>query len=244
MAGASGGSGRNGRTSGCTSAPRAAHGDEGQVGAGQQTDDAADEPEEAADHPASVVLVLAGRRPEAALRMAALIGRVSSLSSIGTIHFVLSPAASALSASRYWSAIVFSSMPFAALKIVSSALAEALGAQDLRLPIALGAKDVRLLVALGHVDRRLARALRLGDDRASVALGRHLAVHRLLDVARRHDLADLDVRDLHAPALGHLVELGAQDVVDLLALGQHVVERDVADDGAQRRRRQRLAERR
>ena len=52
---------------------------------------------------------------------------------------------------------------------------------------------------------------------------------------RRDDLADLDRGDLAAPALGLLVELGAQHVVDLLALGEHVVEVDVADDGAQRR---------
>ena len=37
-----------------------------------------------------------------------------------------------------------------------------------------------------------------------------------------------------------LVELGAQDLVDLLALGQHVVEQDVADDRAQGGRRDAL----
>ena len=54
-----------------------------------------------------------------------------------------------------------------------------------------------------------------------------------LDLAWRHDLADLDAGHLHAPALGDLVQLGAQHLVDLLALGQHVVQRDVADDRAQ-----------
>ena len=54
------------------------------------------------------------------------------------------------------------------------------------------------------------------------------------------DLADLHRRDLAAPALGLLVELGAQDLVDLLALGEDVVEEDVADDRAQRRRRDAL----
>ena len=84
---------------------------------------------------------------------------------------------------------------------------------------ALGAQDGGLLLALGDVDVRLPRALRLGDDGAPVALGREHPVHRVLDVARRDDLADLDRRDLAAPALGLLVELGAQDLVDLLALG-------------------------
>ena len=54
------------------------------------------------------------------------------------------------------------------------------------------------------------------------------------------DLADLHGGHLAAPALGLLVELGAQHLVDLVALGQHVVEQDVADDGAQRGRRDAL----
>ncbi len=38
----------------------------------------------------------------------------------------------------------------------------------------------------------------------------------------------------------HLVELRAEDVVDLLALREHVVQRNVADDGSQRGRREGL----
>ena len=117
-------------------------------------------------------------------------------------------------------------------------LAEALGPQDGRLALALGLEDLGLLLALGDVDRRLAGALRLGDDRAPGPLGGEHPVHRVQDVARRGDLADLDARDLAAPALGDLVELRAQDLVDLVALREHVVEEDVADDGAQGRRRE------
>ena len=113
-------------------------------------------------------------------------------------------------------------------------LAEALGAEDRGLPLALGLEDLGLLLALGDVDRGLPGALGLGDHGASGPLGRQLPVHRVLDVARRRDLADLDRRDLAAPALGDLVQLDPQDLVDLLALGQHVVEQDVADDGPQR----------
>ena len=112
--------------------------------------------------------------------------------------------------------------------------AEALGPQDRRLALALGLEDLGLLLALGHVDRRLPGALGLGDHRAPGPLGGQLPVHRVLDVARRGDLADLDRRDLAAPAFGDLVQLGPQDLVDLLALGQDVVEQDVADDRAQR----------
>src|SRR5208337_3152529 len=64
--------------------------------------------------------------------------------------------------------------------------------------------------------------------------GRHLPVHGVLDVLGRDDLADLDARHLHAPALGHLVQLRAQDAVDVLPLRQDVVQRDVADDCTQR----------
>src|SRR5205807_6388298 len=108
-----------------------------------------------------------------------------------------------------------------------------LGPQDRGLAVALGLEDLGLLLALGHIDRRLPGALRLDDDRASRPLGGELPVHRVLDVARRHDLADLDGRDLAAPALRDLVHLGPEDLVDLLALRQHVVEEDVADDGAE-----------
>ena len=115
-------------------------------------------------------------------------------------------------------------------------LAEALGLQDGRLALALGAQDGRLLLALGDVDGRLALALGLGDDGASRPLRGEHAVHRILDAGRRDELADLDRGDLAAPALRLLVEAGAQDVVDLVALGEHVVEVHVADDRAKGRR--------
>ena len=91
---------------------------------------------------------------------------------------------------------------------------EALGAQDRGLAVALGAQDLGLLGALGDVDRRLSAALRLGDHGASRPFGRELPVHRVLDVAWRGDLADLDGRHLAAPPLGHLVELDPQGLVD------------------------------
>ena len=168
------------------------------------------------------------------------IGPMSWVNSSGMTNFVAGPVPSALRASRYCSAIVFWSMPLAASKIVWSALAEALGAQDRGLAVALGAQDRRLLVALGDVDGGLARALGLGDDGAPGSFGRELPVHGLLHRRRRQDLADLDGRDLAAPALGDFVELQAQRLVDLLPLRQHVVERDVADDGPERRRRDAL----
>ena len=143
---------------------------------------------------------------------------MSGVNSAGMTNFVDGLAPSALSASRYWSAIVFSSTPRRRLEDLRQRLAEALGPQDRRLALALGLEDLGLLLALGDVDRRLPVALGLGDDRAPRPLGGELPVHRVLDVARRRDLADLDRRDLAAPALGDLVELDPQDLVDLLAL--------------------------
>ena len=93
-----------------------------------------------------------------------------------------------------------------ALRPQDRCLLVALRLQYLRLPGALRLQHRGLLLALRHGDRGLARALRLGDRRAPDALRRHLAVHRLLDVAGRLHFPDLDLRHLDAPALGDLVE--------------------------------------
>src|SRR5262245_3962086 len=116
-------------------------------------------------------------------------------------------------------------------------LREALGAKDCRLAVAFGLQDLRLLRALGHVDRGLARALRLGDHGSPRPLRGRRPGPRLLDVAGRGDLTDLDGGHLAAPALRDLVELDPERLVDLLALRKDLVEGDVADHGAQRRRR-------
>src|SRR2546422_6757665 len=47
----------------------------------------------------------------------------------------------------------------------------------------------------------------------------------------------LPICDLHAPARCHLIHLGLEDVVDLLPLRQHIVQRDVPDDRAERDRK-------
>ena len=142
-----------------------------------------------------------------------------------------------MNVSRYCSAIVFWSICEAAEKMRSSAR-ENPSARRMAACRSPSARRISAcLVALGDVDRGLSAALGLGDDRAPRPFGGELPIHRVLDVARRGDLADLDGRDLAAPALGHLVELDPQDLVDLLALGQHVVEEDVADHRAEGRRR-------
>ena len=90
--------------------------------------------------------------------------------------------------------------------------------------LALGVEDLRLLGALGREDRG-----------AAVALGAHLLLHRLLDRRRRVDRLDLDAVDADAPAAGRVVEHRAQLRVDLVAARQRLLERQPADDVAQRR---------
>ena len=114
--------------------------------------------------------------------------------------------------------MVFSSTSRAAEKMRSSAWLKPSAFRICRLSSALGAQDVGLLLALGYVDVGLAGALGLRDHCAPVALCGQHPVHRFLDVAGRDDLADLDRCYLAAPALGLLVELRAENLVDLVAL--------------------------
>ncbi len=101
----------------------------------------------------------------------------------------------------------------------------------------LRVEDRCLLGALRIRDGCLPRAFRLDDRGATCTLGGHLAAHGVLDVARRQDLANLDCVYLDAPSIGDIVEAGLHERVDLFALGEHIVEVHVADDGAQRRDR-------
>ena len=56
----------------------------------------------------------------------------------------------------------------------------------------LGAQDRRLFFTLRHRDARLTFAVRFGDIGAPRALRRHLSIHRILHIARRFDLPNLD----------------------------------------------------
>src|SRR5207302_7705576 len=57
--------------------------------------------------------------------------------------------------------------------------------------------------------------------------------HCVEDILGPRDLADLHGGYLHAPARRHQIHLGLEDVVDLLPLRQHIVQRDVPDDRAE-----------
>ncbi len=105
---------------------------------------------------------------------------------------------------------------------------------------AFRAQDRGLLVALRHGDGRLLLAFRFRHDRAACALCRHLPGHRFLNLARRQDFTNLHSGHLVAPAFGYLVEFLAKHGVDVLALRQDIVQHNIADDRAQRRRRDAL----
>src|SRR5664280_175500 len=110
-----------------------------------------------------------------------------------------------------------------------------------RLRLALGGEDLGLLDALRLLDLGAPLAVRLSlgrgrevDRRDLLVLGLDDLVHRLLHVHRRVDLLELGAQDLDAPAGGLGLERHAQGLVDLAALRVRRLERERADDVAQR----------
>src|SRR5438309_231728 len=97
-----------------------------------------------------------------------------------------------------------------------------------------GAAARVLTVPLATTGSSDGRASRFGDDGPAGPLRGQLAVHGVLDVAGRRELFDLDVRDLDAPTMRYVVQLHAELLVDLLALGEDIVQGDVPDHGAER----------
>src|SRR2546421_1576620 len=94
-------------------------------------------------------------------------------------------------------------------------------------------RDRRVLQPLSG----LVLALGVDDLCAPLALCLRLARHRALHAARNLDVLHLDDRDLDAPGRGRLVDDPLQNRVDLLALGQQLVEDVLAEDRPQRRLR-------
>ena len=97
---------------------------------------------------------------------------------------------------------------------------------------------------LGHDGRGVLQPLgRLvlafgGDDlRAALALGFGLPCHRTLHAGGDLDVLDLDDGDLDPPRGGRLVDDRLQDRVDLVALGEELVEHVLAEHRAQSRLR-------
>ena len=111
----------------------------------------------------------------------------------------------------------------------------ALGGEHRRLLRGLGPQHRGLLLALRRQHRRLLLALGGEDRRALAAVGPHRLLHRVADRRRRLDAADLHAVDLDAPLAGRLVEDRRQLAVDVVAPGQRLLEREPADDVAQRR---------
>jgi hypothetical protein len=112
----------------------------------------------------------------------------------------------------------------------------ALGSEHLRLARALGLEDRRLLGTLRAVDGGLAVALGFGDQGTLGAVSGEQTGHRRLNVGLRRDLAYLDPFHLYTSARGLGRKLHLQPLVDGLALGQHLLDGDAADHGAEGRR--------
>ncbi len=89
---------------------------------------------------------------------------------------------------------------------------------------AFGFEHDGLLRAFGFQDGGLAEAFRFQNLRALLALGLHLAGHAVDEIARRSDVLDLDARDLDAPGLGRGVDDVQKLRVDLVAVGEQLVE--------------------
>src|SRR3954470_20449528 len=89
----------------------------------------------------------------------------------------------------------------------------------------------------GHAEllRGLVLALGRDDLGAPLALGLRLARHRPLHLGREVDRLHLDGADLDAPGLGMEVEDLLQLLVDLLPLGEEIVELQLPEGGSERR---------
>ncbi|MFN8595502.1 MAG: hypothetical protein U0559_04875 [Anaerolineae bacterium] len=89
-----------------------------------------------------------------------------------------------------------------------------------------------MLLAFGHGHSGFARTQRFSDDRAAAAFGAHLARHRIF-TPRGGTISRISTAVTFTPQrLGHFVEFGAQYLVDVLTLRQHIVQRTSPDHGA------------
>src|SRR5439155_1211002 len=127
-----------------------------------------------------------------------------------------------------------------ALATMPSIIGRASGSSDDGAPGRSRTCDPRIRSPMLYPAELQARAGILAGYGAAIPFRRHLAIHRILDLTRRDDLANLDGGNLYAPTLRHFVQLRAEHFVDLLALGEDVVEGDVADHRAQGRGRDAL----
>ena len=118
------------------------------------------------------------------------------------------------------------------------AAASPCGLVDLGLLLAFGARDEGLALAGGDVDLLLAPAFGRRDQRALLALGGDLRLHRAQDLGRRRQVLDLVAQHLHAPGQRRFVERADDRGVDQVALLEGLVELHLADHAAQRGLRQ------
>ena len=120
---------------------------------------------------------------------------------------------------------------FGRLRFGRSQALTRLSLTERRFLLTLGRQNYRLLLTLGLQDRRLAEALGIQNIRALLAFGLHLARHRVDEVTRRLDVFQFDAGDLEAPRMRGLIDHPEQLRVDLVALGERLVEVERAEHG-------------
>ena len=85
------------------------------------------------------------------------------------------------------------------------------------------------LGGLGKLLRRLQFAVGGDDPGASFTLGLGLAQHRALHRIRQYHILDFDTVDLHTPAQRGAVDHQFQALIEMLSVGQQVVQVAFAD---------------
>ena len=112
-------------------------------------------------------------------------------------------------------------------------LADTLCTQDRGFFLRFRAQNRGLLFTLGHKDLAVFFALCTQDGFAAFALGLHLFFHRVLDLARRQDIFQLDPVDLDPPFVGCDIQRRGDLGVDDITGSQGAVQLHLADDVAQ-----------
>mmetsp|Transcript_9142 Transcript_9142/g.18573 ORF Transcript_9142/g.18573 Transcript_9142/m.18573 type:complete len:208 (+) Transcript_9142:327-950(+) len=109
---------------------------------------------------------------------------------------------------------------------------------DGRVALRFRREHCRCLLALGSVDLRLAVPLGLEDDRALLALGLSLGLHRLHNALRRVDVLHFVPCAHYAPLLTGLSKYGDDMTVQLLSILEGLIERHLSDAAAHCRLRE------
>ena len=103
---------------------------------------------------------------------------------------------------------------FTGFSITKGSFAAALGFQDRRGFFAFGAQNYCLLIAFG-----------LQNFGTFLAFRHHLLIHRPDQICRQCQILDFDTCHLQTPRVGRRIHRPQQPGVDVVTLGEHIIER-------------------